>query len=149
MRFLPRVAPHVHHQHVLSLERFLLPTAFLPATDEHLLVGLYVIYIYMLQWKINSIQSKVNSQNKHLMKLCTQTIYIYSQYLYKKSKIYMYMHLEIQILQHSKALWCVHIIALWVLFSLKLLYLSCTSFITNENPLMYQGAKYSIIINLP
>lgn len=53
VRFLPCVAPHVHHQHVLSLERFLLPTAFLPATDEHLLVGLYVIYIYMLQWKIN------------------------------------------------------------------------------------------------
>lgn len=75
VRFLPCVAPHVHHQHVLSLKRFLLPTAFLPSTDEHLLVGLYMIYIYMLQWKINSIQWKVNSQNKNLMKLCTQTIH--------------------------------------------------------------------------
>lgn len=46
--FLPRVTPHVHYQHVLSLERLLLPGAVLPAANELLLLSVDVIVIDVL-----------------------------------------------------------------------------------------------------
>ena len=42
------VPSHVYNQHVLRLERLLFSAALLPATDEHLFVGLDVILIDVL-----------------------------------------------------------------------------------------------------
>lgn len=48
MRFLAGVPTHVHHQHVLRLERFLLTAAVLPAAYERFLVGMDVIVVDVL-----------------------------------------------------------------------------------------------------
>ncbi len=45
MRLLPRVPPHVHDEHVLRLERLLLPGAAAPLADEGLLVGADVVAV--------------------------------------------------------------------------------------------------------
>lgn len=50
MRLLPRVAPHVDHQHVLSLEGLLLARALLPATYKLLLLAVDVVVVDVL-WR--------------------------------------------------------------------------------------------------
>lgn len=47
--FLPRVAAHVNHQHVLSFEGLLLPRTLLPATHELLLLPVDVVVIDVLR----------------------------------------------------------------------------------------------------
>ena len=49
--FFTGVSAHVHNQHVLRLEGFLLPRALLPPTDERLLVRLDVILVQVLQYQ--------------------------------------------------------------------------------------------------
>lgn len=48
MGFLPCVPPHVHDQHVLSFERFLVTRTLFPATHERLLVCMDVVIVDML-----------------------------------------------------------------------------------------------------
>lgn len=48
VRFLPRMPAHVHHQHVLRLERLLLAAALLPPAHERLLVRMDVIVVDVL-----------------------------------------------------------------------------------------------------
>lgn len=48
MRLLPRMPPHMHHQHVLSLEGLLVPGAPHPSADEGLLAGVDVVRVDML-----------------------------------------------------------------------------------------------------
>lgn len=48
MRLLPRVAPHVDHQHVLRLEGLLLAGTFLPAAHELLLLAVDVVVVDVL-----------------------------------------------------------------------------------------------------
>lgn len=48
MRLLPRVAPHVDHQHVLRLEGLLLAGTFLPAAHELLLLAMDVVVVDVL-----------------------------------------------------------------------------------------------------
>lgn len=50
MRLLPRVASHVDHQHVLSLEGLLLARALLPATHKLLLLAVDVVVVDVL-WR--------------------------------------------------------------------------------------------------
>jgi len=45
--FFTRMPSHMHDQHVLSLEGFFLPRAFLPTANKALLVGVYVIVVDM------------------------------------------------------------------------------------------------------
>lgn len=49
MRLLPRVAPHVDHQHVLRLEGLLLAGTFLPAAHELLLLAVDVVVVDVLR----------------------------------------------------------------------------------------------------
>lgn len=49
MWFLPRVAAHVNHQHVLSFEGLLLPRTLLPAAHELLLLPVDVVVIDVLR----------------------------------------------------------------------------------------------------
>ena len=51
MRFFSRVPPHVHHEHVLGFEGFLLPRAVFPLADERLLVRPDMIVIEVLEIK--------------------------------------------------------------------------------------------------
>lgn len=46
--FLPRVPPHVNHQHVLSFEGLLLPRTVVPAAHELLLLPVDVVIIDVL-----------------------------------------------------------------------------------------------------
>lgn len=46
--FLSGVPSHMHHQHVLSLERLLFPCAVLPAADKLLLLPVDVIIVDVL-----------------------------------------------------------------------------------------------------
>jgi hypothetical protein len=48
MRFFTGMPSHMNHQHILSLEGLLLSRAFLPSTNEDLLVGMNVIGIDVL-----------------------------------------------------------------------------------------------------
>jgi hypothetical protein len=48
VRLLPRVPPHVHDEHVLRLERLLLPRAPDPRAYERLLVGPDVVGVQVL-----------------------------------------------------------------------------------------------------
>lgn len=48
VRFLPRVAAHVNHQHVLSFEGLLLPRTLVPAAHELLLLSMDVVVIDVL-----------------------------------------------------------------------------------------------------
>lgn len=48
MRFFPCVTSHVHNQHVLSLERFLVPGAAHPAAHEGFFAGVDVVRVYVL-----------------------------------------------------------------------------------------------------
>ena len=49
VRFLARMPPHVHDQHVLRFEGLLLADAFFPLANEVALVRRYVILIQMLK----------------------------------------------------------------------------------------------------
>lgn len=49
MRFLPCVSPHVHHQHVLSLEGLLLTRTLIPATHKLLLLTVDVVIVDVLK----------------------------------------------------------------------------------------------------
>lgn len=60
MRLLPRVSPHVDHQHVLSLEGLLLPGTLIPATHKLLLLTVDVVVVYVLRRKRTQIQFKTN-----------------------------------------------------------------------------------------
>lgn len=57
MRLLPRVTPHVDHQHVLSLEGLLLPRTLLPAAHELLLLTVDVVVVDVLRGQFNPGQS--------------------------------------------------------------------------------------------
>lgn len=46
--FFPRMPAHMHHQHVLRLERLLCPRAAVPPTDKRLLIRMYVIVVDVL-----------------------------------------------------------------------------------------------------
>ena len=48
VRLLASVPPHVHDEHVLGFERFLVARALLPAADEALLVGVDVVVVDVL-----------------------------------------------------------------------------------------------------
>ena len=48
VRLLPRVSPHVHHQHVLGFEGLLLSRAIQPSAHEFLLLTMNMVIIYML-----------------------------------------------------------------------------------------------------
>ena len=54
MGFLAGVAPHVHDQHVLGLERLLLAAALGPAAHERLLVRLDVVLVDVLATQENN-----------------------------------------------------------------------------------------------
>lgn len=45
--FFSGVPPHVHHQHVLSFEGFLVPRTVFPAANETFLVHVNVIVVYV------------------------------------------------------------------------------------------------------
>ena len=51
-----RVSPHVNHQHVLCLERLLLPRTFPPLADEDLLVHGDVVVVQVLRTKRRHLQ---------------------------------------------------------------------------------------------
>ena len=57
--FLSRVPPHVYDQHVLSLERLLLPRAVLPLTNEGLLAVTDVIVVEMSDQAVLSTEISV------------------------------------------------------------------------------------------
>lgn len=48
VRLLPRVSPHVHHQHVLGFEGLLLSRAIQPPAHEFLLLAVNMVVVYML-----------------------------------------------------------------------------------------------------
>lgn len=48
MRFLPRMPPHMHDQHVLSFERLFIPGASHPAAYESLFTGVDVVRVDVL-----------------------------------------------------------------------------------------------------
>ena len=52
MGFLSSVSSHVYDQHVLRLERLLLPTALSPLADKRLLVRVDVVVCNVLQIRI-------------------------------------------------------------------------------------------------
>ena len=52
MGFLSSVSSHVDDQHVLRLERLLLPTALSPLADKRLLVRVDVVVCNVLQIRI-------------------------------------------------------------------------------------------------
>lgn len=48
MRLLSSVSPHMHYQHVLSFEWFLVPGTADPAANERLLAGVNVVCVNVL-----------------------------------------------------------------------------------------------------
>lgn len=71
MRLLPRVASHVDHQHVLSLEGLLFARALLPATHKLLLLAVDVVVVDVL-WRQSTCSYDTNGINLN-MSLCVQT----------------------------------------------------------------------------
>lgn len=51
VRLLTSMSPHMHHQHVLSFEGFLLPGAIEPSAHKLLLLTVDMVVIDMLEWE--------------------------------------------------------------------------------------------------
>lgn len=60
MRLLPRVTPHVNHQHVLSLEGPLLPGTRSPVTHKLLLLPMDVLIVDVLGGQRESLGAGVS-----------------------------------------------------------------------------------------
>lgn len=57
MGLLPRVSPHMDHQHVLCLEGLLLSRAFLPPAHKLLLLSVDVVIVDVLQKKMREFKT--------------------------------------------------------------------------------------------
>lgn len=83
MRLLPRVTPHVDHQHVLSLEGLLLPRTLLPAAHELLLLTVDVVVVDVLRGQFIRVNRHNVSQHtssgdtevvtRHQVNVCVST----------------------------------------------------------------------------